>query len=92
MDKFLDDDKLPQYYAFLNNAQKNATQINNDSIDLFILLDISGSMNQTSNKFLNFGAGVLGFIGQLVGLDKQTLTQNFNTRLSEAKKHLKFQI
>ncbi len=43
----------------MNNAQKNATQIDDKKIDLFILLDISGSMNSTSNKFINFGAGLI---------------------------------
>jgi hypothetical protein len=92
MHRVLGEDKIPEYYSFLNNAQKNATQIDNKTIDLFILLDISGSMNSTSNKILNFGAGTLGFIGQIFGFDKLTLTQMFNTRLDESKRHLVCQI
>jgi len=53
-------------------------------------------MNLTSNKIMNFGAGLIGLLGTLISLDSittaQMLTQIFTTRLDEAKRHLILQI
>jgi hypothetical protein len=44
MENFLDEDRLRSLYSIINNAQKNGTQLDNTKVDLFIVLDISGSM------------------------------------------------
>lgn len=49
-------------------------------------------MDTTSNSLINLGAGYLGLVGFIFGLDQVTITKKFNTRLDEAKKHLSEQI
>jgi hypothetical protein len=78
------DRQLSQYYSVVNDIQKDYTQINDDKIDLFVLLDIFGSMDLTSNKVLNTSAGFIETIftplkyssGGLISIDKATFTKN----------------
>ncbi len=43
--KKFNEKQLSQYYSVVNDIKKDYTQINDDKMDLFVLLDISGSMN-----------------------------------------------
>ncbi len=95
MHKLLDEKDLPDYYALFNKAQKKSTEgiKNIDPIDLLIVLDISGSMNDTCNRAVNLGVGYyigaaaafafLSFnpiIGGLVALSSFTTTKLANDR------------
>lgn len=97
MQVFLEGEQLAQYYTLVNRVQNQATDLvtnnGNPRIDLFVVLDISGSMNFTSNSIMNFGWGFTAVIGRLLAggvfrMDEARVRSIFATKLDEAKLHL----